>query len=71
MTVLLRTGSRGMKPRNMLAAVIAIAAGQTSMKAVVINLDIANWSHEKGSPEETRVHADQTSICRCDSLPDM
>jgi quercetin dioxygenase-like cupin family protein len=52
-----------MKLRHMslLVGLIVIAAGQTRPKAIVINLDTANWTHENGSPvgsEGAMVHAD-------------
>jgi len=55
-----------MKSRHILliVGILAIAAGQTDTKAVVVNLDTANWTHEKGSPdrsEGTMVHADQAT----------
>ena len=31
--------------------VLAIAAGQSASKAVVVNVNTANWTHEKGAPE--------------------
>jgi quercetin dioxygenase-like cupin family protein len=55
-----------MKSRHklLIAGVIAIAVGQTNSKAIVVNLDTANWTHEKGSAdgsEGTMVHADQAT----------
>jgi quercetin dioxygenase-like cupin family protein len=52
-----------MKLRHILLIVgaIAIAAGQSSTNAIVVNLATANWTHEKGSPdgsEGTMVRAD-------------
>jgi quercetin dioxygenase-like cupin family protein len=47
-----------------IAGAIAIAAGQSSTKTIVVNLATANWTHEKGSPdgsEGTMVHADQAN----------
>jgi quercetin dioxygenase-like cupin family protein len=29
--------------------ILAIAVGQSSSKAIVVNLDTANWTHEKGA----------------------
>ncbi|HLJ48171.1 MAG TPA: cupin domain-containing protein [Bryobacteraceae bacterium] len=48
----------------LIAGVIAIAAGQTNTRAVVVNLETANWEHEKGSvdgSEGTMVHADEAT----------
>ena len=42
-------------------ASIALAAAQSTTKAIVINLDTANWTHEKGAvagSEGVMVHAD-------------
>jgi len=39
-----------MKPLIFLVA-LAAAAGQTGSKAIVTNLDTANWSHEKGAAD--------------------
>jgi quercetin dioxygenase-like cupin family protein len=52
-----------MRLRNVLliVGIVAIAAGQTNTKAVAVNLDTANWTHEKGAPdgsEGAMVHAD-------------
>jgi quercetin dioxygenase-like cupin family protein len=33
--------------------VLAIAAGQSASKAVLVNLDTANWTHEQGAPAES------------------
>src|SRR5271155_4663568 len=32
---------------------IAAAAGQTPSKAIIVNLDTANWAHEKGAAEDS------------------
>jgi quercetin dioxygenase-like cupin family protein len=48
----------------LLLAFLTTAAGQANTQAVIINLDTANWEHEKGSPdgsEGTLVHADQST----------
>jgi quercetin dioxygenase-like cupin family protein len=54
------------KTRRILLIVgaITIAAGQSSTKAITVNLATANWTHEKGSPdgsEGAMVHADQAT----------
>jgi quercetin dioxygenase-like cupin family protein len=44
-----------------ITAIAAIAAAQQASKAIVVNLDSANWSHEKGAPPDTEgvmLHAD-------------
>ncbi len=53
-------------PRHILliAGLIAVAAGQTNTKAVVVNLDTANWTHEKGSADGSEgmmIHADEAT----------
>jgi quercetin dioxygenase-like cupin family protein len=55
-----------MKLRHVLLTLgaIAIAAGQSANKAILVNLDTANWSREKGSPagsEGAMVRADQST----------
>jgi quercetin dioxygenase-like cupin family protein len=43
---------------------VTAAAGQTASKAIVINLDSANWTHEKGAAPDSSgvlVHKDETS----------
>jgi quercetin dioxygenase-like cupin family protein len=35
----------------LMAGGLAIATGQSPSTAIVINLDTANWSHDKGSPD--------------------
>ena len=55
-----------MKLRHILLIMgaLAVAAGQSSTQAVIVNLETANWTHEKGSPtgsEGVLVHADQTN----------
>jgi len=31
--------------------ILAIAAGQSGSQPVIVNLDTANWTHEKGAPD--------------------
>jgi quercetin dioxygenase-like cupin family protein len=48
----------------LIAGFIAIATGQTNPKAVVVNLDTANWTHEKGSPDGSAgmmIHSDEAT----------
>lgn len=43
---------------------LAIAAAQAPSKAIVINLDTANYTHDKGDPpgsDGVMIHADQSS----------
>jgi|ERR1700722_13352968 quercetin dioxygenase-like cupin family protein len=43
---------------------LAVATGQSPSKAVLINLDTAAWTHEKGAPagsEGVMIRADQTT----------
>src|SRR5580658_554271 len=44
-----------MKLRHLLLLVgsVAAAAGQSASKAVVVNLDKANWTHEKGAAADS------------------
>lgn len=46
------------------AAVLAIAAGQPASQVVVVNLDSASWTHEKGASDDSEgvmLHSDQTT----------
>jgi quercetin dioxygenase-like cupin family protein len=48
----------------LILASLALASGQSASKAIVTNLDTANWTHEKGDPagsEGVMLHADQTT----------
>jgi len=43
---------------------LAVATGQSPSKAILINLDTAAWTHEKGAPagsEGVMIRADQTT----------
>jgi quercetin dioxygenase-like cupin family protein len=42
-----------LKPILLSLAILTIAAAQTASKAVVVNLDSANWTREKGAPEDS------------------
>src|SRR5580692_2997812 len=53
-----------LKPALLFLVVLAIAAGQSASKALVVNLDTANWTREKGAPEESggvMLRTDQTT----------
>jgi quercetin dioxygenase-like cupin family protein len=44
--------------------VLAIAAGQSPSKALIVNPDTANWTHENGAPADTggvSLHIDQAT----------
>jgi|SRR5215472_5223676 len=48
----------------LITGLISVAAGQTTTHAVVVNLDTANWTHEKGSPDRSEgmmVHSDEAT----------
>jgi quercetin dioxygenase-like cupin family protein len=42
-----------LKPALLFLVVLAIAAGQSASKALVVNLDTANWTREKGAPADS------------------
>lgn len=45
----------------LLAGFLAIAAGQTDSKAVVVNLDAANWTREKDGSDGMLIHSDDAT----------
>ena len=53
-----------LKPALLFLGILAIAAAQSASKAVVVNLDTANWTQEKGAPADSGgvvLHTDQTT----------
>src|ERR1700743_2660763 len=52
------------KPALLFLGVLAVAAAQTPSKAVVVNLETANWTHEKNDPPDSSgvmLHSDASS----------
>jgi quercetin dioxygenase-like cupin family protein len=48
----------------LIAGFVAMAGGQTNKEAVSVNLDTANWTHEKGSADGSEgmmVHSDEAT----------
>ena len=48
----------------LVAGLVALAGGQTNKEAIAVNLDTANWTHEKGSPDGSEgmiVHSDEAT----------
>ena len=53
-----------LKPALLILGILAIAAAQSPSKAVVVNLDTAEWTHEKGDPADSTgvmLHSDETT----------
>ena len=48
----------------LIAGLVAMAGGQTNKEAIAVNLDTANWTHEKGSADGSEgmlVHSDDAT----------
>ena len=53
-----------LKPALLLLGILAIGAAQSPSKAVVINLDTAQWTHDKGDPADSTgvmLHSDEAT----------